>query len=284
MNRKIIGIIFTIVYAYLALSLAALMSVHGPDFILHFSAGFLMVAIAALWSIYFLITRRNFRYNTVIFCLSGLGIGLLLLGTIIASWEPLLDWEIRGQEERAAKTEVLNMRDEVLLSSQGNPIGFRLTYSMRFPDSNYFAHSPFVSPEKYIGSGIWANMRMANRSIEPPMIGTDPMRYEQGKTYDFTVDMLPYFVIQKGDKQCILQPRKEEAVAFQELLQSSERVHFIISISGTQFRGMTTNTYSLKEFYDSAIKEGAFDCTPWGGYPPRPPVRPTARPPAPRSP
>lgn len=221
-----------------------------------------MVAIAALWWIYFLIKRRNFRRNTLIFSLSALGVGLLLVGTIIASWEPLLDWDIHRQEKRAGNTEVLDMRDETLLSSRGNPIGIRLRYSMRFPDNNYFWHSASMDPEKYLGVSIWANMRIANRSIEPPMIGTDPLRCEQGKTYNFIVDMIPYFVVHNPDetRRCILQPPKEYSDAFQRLVQSSERVHFNIRVSGTRFSGMTTNTCNLKEFYDGAIKEGAFEC------------------------
>ena len=274
--NKLVGVIFTISYACLALPLGLLLSVHGPDFIPYFSVGFLIIAIAALWGIYFFIERRDFRRKTLTFSLSASGVGLLLVGTIIASWEPILNWEIRLEDKRAANTEVLNMRDEILLSSKGNPIGIRLRYSMRFPDSNYFWHSAYVTPEKYLGVSIWSDMRIANRTIEPPMIGTDPLRYEKGKLYDFTVDMLPSFVVPSRDKagQCITLP-PEYTDAFQELIRSSERVHFNITVSGTRFRGITTNTYNLKEFYDSAIKEGTSECyPPWGGAPPRPPARP----------
>ena len=260
--NKIIGIIFTILYTALAYFLALLMSVHGSEFIFQFSIGFLIIAIVVLWWIYFFVKRRNFRRNTLIFFFCALGIGLLLAGTIIASWTPLVGLDVYRSEKHALNTGVSNMRDEFLFSPKGNPVGIRLKYSMRFPDSNYFWEFPSMSSEKYLNVSSWSDMRIANQNIEPSMIGTNPLKYEQGKTYNFTVDMIPYFVIQNADKtkECIMKPPKEYTDAFQKLVQSGEQVHFNIIVSGTQFTGITTNAYNLKEFYDSAIKEGAFEC------------------------
>jgi len=260
--NKSVGIIFTIIYIVLTYFLALLMSVHGPELILQFSIGFLIIAIVILWWIYFFVKRRNFKHSTIIFFFSALGVGLLLVGTIIASWKPLVDLDIYRLEKHSANTEVSNMTDEILFSPKGNPIGIRLKYSMRFPDNNYFWESSSMSPEKYLGVSIWSDMRIANRNIEPPMIGTGPLKYEQGKTYNFTIDMIPYFVIQNVDKTklCIMKPPKEYTDAFQKLIQNNESVHFNIKVSGTKFSGITTKTYSPKEFYDSAIEEGAFEC------------------------
>ena len=260
--NKIIGIIFTILYAVIAYFLALLMSVHGPELILPFSIGFLVIAIVVLWCVFFFVKRQNFKHSSVIFFFSSVGVGLLLVGTIILSWEPLVGLDVYRSEKHSQNTEVSNMTDEILFSPKGNPIGIRLKYSMRFPDNNYFWESSSMSPEKYLGVSIWADMRIANRNIEPPMIGTDPLKYEQGKTYNFTVDMIPYFVIQNVDKTklCIMNPPKEYAAAFQKLIQNNEAVRFNIRVSGTKFTGITTNTYSPKEFYDTAIKEGAFEC------------------------
>jgi tRNA(His) 5'-end guanylyltransferase len=57
-----------------------------------------------------------------------------------------------------------------------------------------------------------------------------------------------------------MKPPKEYSDAFQKLVQSNEQVHFNIRVSGTKFSNVTANTYNLKKFYDSAIKEGAFEC------------------------
>ena len=75
------------------------------------------------------------------------------------------------------------------------------------------------------------------------------------------VRMIPDFVIQNVDKtkQCIKKPPKDYVDTFQKLIQN-EDVRFDIRVSGTEFTGVTAKTYSFKEFYDSAVKEGAFEC------------------------
>lgn len=264
--NKTLGAIFTVIYALIAFYLGTAMSVmHGIELTLPFSGGFLGIAIGTLWWIYFFVKRKNFRRSSMFFFFSGIGVGLLLVGAIIASQNPLSQLERYRHAKHAANTEVLNMKDEVLYSKTGNPIGVRLNYQMRFPDSDYFWQSVSISPNDQLGTSIWTSMQMVNWNIEPPMTSTDPskyaVRYEQGKTYKFTVDMIPNFVIQNVDKtkQCIIKPSKDYVDTFQKLIQN-EDVRFDIRVSGTEFTGITANTYSFKEFYDSAIKEGALEC------------------------
>lgn len=260
--NKSIGIIFTLIYIIVIYLLAIIASVHGSDLIIHFATGYLLVAIIALWWIYFFVKRRNFKRSTIILFLSGLGVGLLLIGALLASARSIVKLDQYLEKEHIANTEVFNMKDEILFSKMGNPIGIRLNYQMRFPDNNYFWQGSSMYPEKYLGVNIWTDMHIANQNIEPPMIGTNPLKYEQGKNYNFTVDMIPYFLIQNVDKTklCINKPPKEYADAFQKLIQNNEAVRFGIGVSGTKFGRITANTYSLKEFYDSAIKEGALEC------------------------
>lgn len=263
--NKTIGIIFTVIYALIAFFLGVLMDIHGPELTLPSSIGFLSIAIGILWWNYFFIKRKNVRRGSMIFFFSAVGVGLLLVGAIIASRPALIILEESRDKKHAVSTEVFDMKDEVLYSKTGNPIGVRLNYQMRFPDSDYFWQSVSISPKDHLGASIWASMQMVNRNIEPPMTSTDPskyaVRYEQGKTYKFTVDMIPDFVIQNVDKtkQCIRKPSKDYVDTFQKLIQN-EDVRFDIMVSGTEFIGITANTYSFKEFYDSAIKEGAFEC------------------------
>src|SRR5919197_1174713 len=106
--NMIIGMVFTVLYAVLSFFLALAMSIHGPELIVHFSAGFLVIAIAAIWSIYFFLRRRDPRYKTLIFSSCALGIGLLLGGTIIASREPLVNLDVYRMERHAANTAVSN--------------------------------------------------------------------------------------------------------------------------------------------------------------------------------
>lgn len=237
-----------------------LLSRHGPGLIGYFAAGYLIIAIISLWRINTIINRSNSKRKSNDFFFSGLVIAVLLVGAIFASLELLADIEIYQMEKHAEDTEVFDMKDEILFSQKGNPIGIRLRYSMRFPDNNYFWESPTMSSETYLG-GI-SMMYPANLTINPPMIGTDPLRYEKGKIYNFTIDMMPTFIIQNVDKtkSCIRKPPVEFKDAFQKLIQSNETISLTIRILGTRYVGVTNNTYNIKLFYDSAIKEGAFEC------------------------
>jgi hypothetical protein len=275
--NKTIGATFTLIYVVVAYFLALLMSVHGPQLIGYFATGYLVVAIIGLWLIYFFANRRHLESRTLTLLFSGVAIGVLLVAAMIASWRPLVDLDIYRMHKHAANTQVFNMRDEVLLSPKGNPIAIRLRYSMRFPDSDYFWEGPRMSPllpeELREHSVMWGDMHVAsgqvsNQMIEPPMIGTDPLKYalkyEKGKIYSFTVEMIPGFLRLNADKtkSCIMKPLSPlEVDAFQKVIHDNEAVPFQITVNGTNFTGITTNEYSLRVFYDSAISEGAFECT-----------------------
>ncbi len=227
---------------------------------------FLGIAIGTLWWIYFSVKRQNLRKSSVIYFFSAIGVGMLLVGAIFTIQNPLIQLEEYRDKKHAASTEVLNMKDEILFSKTGNPVGVRLNYQMRFPDNGYFWQSVSISPKDHLGASVRTSMQMVNRNIQPPMTSTDPskyaVRYEQGKTYNFTVDMIPDFVIQNVDKTklCIKKPSKEYLDTFQKLIQGKEDVRFDIRVSGTEFTQTTANAYNFKEFHDSAIKEGAVEC------------------------
>src|SRR5690242_16329662 len=120
--NKWIGFLFTLIYIVLAGFMALIMSVHGPELIGYFAAAYLLIAVAALWWIYYFVERRQLRRSRLIFSLSGSGLGLLLAGTLFASWSPLVVLDVYRSEKRAANTQVFDMRDELLLSQNGNPI------------------------------------------------------------------------------------------------------------------------------------------------------------------
>ena len=247
--NKSIGIIFTLGYILvisfivgMANSLVGISSLMIP-----FAIGFLVVAIIALWFIYL------FKFSSTVFFCSGLGIGLLLIGTFLASGRSI------NKLDDPPIAKVYNMKDEILFSKMGNPIGIRLNYQMRFPDNKLVT----MYPEKHFHVDIWAGMHIANQNSEPPMIATNPPKHERGKFYNFTIDMIPNFLIPNIDKTkplCIAKMPKEYADAFQKLLQNNEAMHFSIEVWDTKYREVTANNYSLKEFYDGAIKEGLLEC------------------------
>jgi hypothetical protein len=275
MNR-VIGLLFTFVYVVLAYFSGVLGSVHGPSLFPYLELGFLVIALGVLWWLCFFIPRRKPKHASAALTLCGLGLGSLLVLASFASQGPLIDWDVRQMQQRAAATEVFNVRDEILLLQERAPIGIRLKYSLRFPDSNYYWQSPFLYPQTDIGYTVGWNI--VQETIEPAMqivtAGADVVpietahlppvtrRYEQGKVYNLTVDLVPDFLALSADRSrlCIVRLPTQYAAALEKLLTGENNSFYKITVSGTNYSGLTQKAYSLKNFYDGAIKEGASDC------------------------
>jgi hypothetical protein len=133
-------------------------SVHGSSAYPYFELGFLIIALSALWWLCFAIPPRQPRHASVTLTLCGFGLGAFLVLASFASRGPLIDWDVRQMQRCAATTEVSNMRDEILLWQGRAPIGIRLSYSLRFPDSNYYWQSPFVYPQRDLGYSVGWNI------------------------------------------------------------------------------------------------------------------------------
>lgn len=98
--------------------------------------------------------------------------------------------------------------------------------------------------------------------IETAHLPPAARRYEQGREYNLTVDLVPDFLALSADRSmlCIVRPPTQYAAGLEKLLAGENKSSYRITVSGTNYSGLTQKTYSLKSFYDSAIKEGAFDC------------------------
>jgi hypothetical protein len=261
---KLIGIGFAAVYVVLACFLALLGSVHGPHFFPYFMLGYLCIAEVVLWSWYFFVRRRGWKRKTLLLVAGAVGLGISIIGASPVISSRLNEWEFARLEQQAAATEVFDLRDELLRSPNGNPIGLRLMYSIRFP-RDYFNHDAFwqsasLQPQRDLAVGTWAEGRRTDQKIEPPMrSAAGGLQYEEGKVYHFTTEFLSNFLIWNAEKTrlCTLKPPPEYAVAFEELVTSGTPLRYRITMSGTKYQGLTENDYDLKTFYESAAKEGA---------------------------
>ncbi len=261
MIDRVITVILSLVLLVLAYLVAMLGSVHGPENFAYAALGLWILAEVILWTCYHYVRRRRYRHSSSI--LAAVGI-LLAAAFVIASQAAvsmLLDWEWKEHQRLAAATEVLQVHDEPLLSAKGNPIGIRLRYSLRFPNSDYFTQTAMLRTYKDVGVSIWADGRFAEPTVTPPMAKGKygAPRYEQGKQYDFQVDAIPNFLMENRDKTrlCVLEPPAEYREGFEKLMSSDEAIRYRIEIVGTNFGGYTEHGYSPKIFYESALKEGA---------------------------
>ena len=271
----IIGLFFTLIYLMLATFLAVWGGTHGPKLFPYFVGGFLALALAAMWWLCFYIPRRKRRAASLVLALCGIGIAVLLVAASYVSLDPLLRREMARTQELADATQVFNMQDEPLLFQDRAPVGVRLKYSMRFPDSNYFWQTPFLyaqnHPRHIIG---WS---VVGETFDPPMkitsaaapavpldiagVPAAPRRYVQGTVYTITMELLPDFFVLSADRNHIcINSYAAPAELLQKLFTTETDTTYLITVAGSNYRAPTQNRYNLKTFYDAALQAGATPC------------------------
>ncbi len=261
MIDRLIAIAFSLLLLVLGAFVGLVGSIHGPDRLAEFTFAYAVLAVALLWTSYWFIRHRGYRYRPLLIAATAIVLGAALIGASQATVGFLVDLESAHQRRLAAATQVFNMQDEPLLSAQGDPIGVRLRYSMRFPTSDYFWHTPSLRAGKDFGAGLWADGRFTEPTVTPPMPAGKygAPRYEQGKQYDFAADVLPYFLVQNKAKTklCIVEPPPEYRAGWKRLIAGGEALRYKITVNGTKFESETGHAYSPKTFYESALKAGA---------------------------
>ena len=267
MIRSLIAALWSVALLAMGAMIGMLGSVHGPDRFVYFGFAYGIAAAAAVWLAYWFVGKRGYRHPAVLLFACGLVLAAALVGASQLTISKLVDWEVAEQEKRAAATQVFDVHDEPLLSAKGNPIGIRLRYSIRFPNSDYFWHTPMLRAEQS-GVTFWADGRLAQPVIDPPMYPGKygALRYVQGKQYTIRLDVLPNFLMQDParKKLCIVQPPPEYRDSFAKLIADGRAMHYKVSVNGTRYDQPTENTYSPKVFYDSAVKEGAVELSGLG--------------------
>lgn len=182
-------------------------------------------------------------------------------------------------EYRIVRAEVVNYSDEPLLTLAGNPIGIRLRYAIRFPVEGYFAPQPNVYPER-ISSGYTGalSMRVIRSSVTPQPAGVQQPNqiifagrtiYQRDQLYQFTVDLVPNYVVfnEAQQKYCLASKGFTQAgmqERFEREVKSEVGGRYRFSISGTDYDGrqpvFTRLTYTPNHWWASLQKEGATEC------------------------
>lgn len=189
------------------------------------------------------------------------------------------DWDKNAHsgEYKIARAQVGQWSDEPLLSAQGNPIGLRLKFSIRFPSEGAYQPYPQVQPERLGQTGA-LGLRVYRAMVTPTpdgltnqqhlFLGARPI-FKAGIVYDFTVDLVPNYAQYQEQKQAFcLQTRAygqgELRERFAREVMSELRLRFRISIAGSTLDGrqpsLTENSYVPNEWYQSFRKEGAAEC------------------------
>ncbi len=208
---------------------------------------------------------------------------LLLLSVGLLGFSLAAPWPTRARPSGPAAAqavqpsldaEVTDFLDEFLYSPNGNPIGVRLRFSIRFKSAGGYAPTPSLLPADESLKGV-RGLRAFKMEVEPAPapLPRSPMRppygrYQGGVVYHFTAEMLPDFYFPRAAQRgpCVSFRGSEEERAFKGPVET----RFRIAVSGTKldrFSGeeevLTKNTYRLRTLYDAALSEGASQPCPF---------------------
>jgi hypothetical protein len=152
------------------------------------------IGLAILWAGYIFLKRKSIRRMALVFTTYALGV---LLGTeLLLPGTPLKAW-IGARSLEAV--EVRNVRDEVLLSARGNPIGIRVTFEAVVPRTRGYGISASVMTPANRDLPWPVHLDHSPRHIVEP--SPSPVRddvydvFEKGVVYTFTQDMMPAFLL-----------------------------------------------------------------------------------------
>jgi hypothetical protein len=194
------------------------------------------------------------------------------------SLQELIKGAVEG-EQRIIKAQMVKWTDEQLLSEKGNPIGIRLKYSMRFPVEGSYSPYPQLYPER-IGTGYTGalSMRVQRGAVDPLPDGVQKTEqmvfgvravFKPGVDYNFTVDLIPNYVIYNDQKKSFcLQTKAYSQQGMRERFEreaaGEQKLRFRFALSGADLDGrlptLTENAYTPARWYLAYRREGAGDC------------------------
>jgi hypothetical protein len=176
-----------------------------------------------------------------------------------------------------ARAVVSRITYEPLNSKSGLPIGLRLHYSIRFPVRQTIAAMPHAFPvyQNIPWRGVVA-MKVSGGTINPTpqLVGPQSLQdvivygaattYQAGTTYDFTVDMVPDYVIQGSQtgRFCLYEQKFSNRAVWDALIASTADVPYSVSISDTETAATIPMFFSQRTLQQNFTSDGAFDCGP----------------------
>jgi hypothetical protein len=231
------------------------------------------IALAVIWIGYWFIKKKVSSRATTPW-LAALAITVIVLNEWLLPATPLRAW----RDDRSLNgVRVLAVRDELLLSAQGNPIGVRLSFDAVVPRTSaygiYGAVYP-MSPNTTIwplGFGYSGESRVEpapTRQAESPY-----HIFQKGVVYTITHDMVPMFLRYdlKTKSLCLAEVRTKyisEADFLSALAANrATTLRVGISVNGEYngqsvwvAEGVTSNHYDMQAMYDTIAKEGGGRC------------------------
>ena len=140
---------------------------------------------------------------------------------------------------------------EPLISPNGNPLGLRVHFTVRFDAPGYYDVTPHVFP-------VYQEFRWRG---EIGMHATElagAKQYEAGKDYRLTFDMVPDYVTRNASGQCMQTPRN--LPIFEAIMASRQPVKYRVDVSSLDFVSEAEPLPPAREWFEGFKREGATQC------------------------
>ena len=105
---------------------------------------------------------------------------------------------------------------------------------------------------------------VAAQSMQDVILYGAPATYQAGSTYNFTIDLVPDYVIQgaQSGRFCIYEQKFINRAPWDALIASTADMPYTISISDTDTAATIPAFFAQRTFYRNFASDGAADCGP----------------------
>ncbi len=277
----IISIAFTLLQWICAFFLV-IASIHGPSSLPALTLFWLILIQVILWSSFIIFRRCEYKHATVY---------LIFLGIVTTASAPLIyfiaeKYDAYRWNNILSNTKIYNVRDDLLLTSDGLPFGIRFSFKAEFPYTDYNYITPIIRPQSDRDStSIGPNdMWKLGYSTNPPL--KREYYFRKGVTYDIVFEMVPGYLIPRhgenaasGDdekmKYCLQYPIENVHFLtrdkFEQIITTDIADNYLVMLHGTAYGDIssgqnpefTRNKYNPVDFYNTYKIKNIEECRPY---------------------
>jgi hypothetical protein len=237
-------------------------------FVFPFWAGMTLV-FAPWWLLAFWIVNR-IRQRHAAALLPGLAVAIVLLSQVLLPASPFRT----SSSRRALKeADVRNLRDELLLSAKGNPIGIRVVCEVVFPQAVVASVGLGLLETEAVPTVQSTQLLRESNTINPePSSEGDYKRFESNRLYTFTATSKPGFLAydEKTQQPCLMvldnAEWSEAAIVSALKNRGPERYRMWVSMRSEHVRSvdhgrsLTSRDYDVNAMYRTIVTEGHQRC------------------------
>jgi hypothetical protein len=152
---------------------------------------------------------------------------------------------------RMARAGITGATYEPLASPNGNPIGLKVRFTVRFDAPGYYDVTPHVWP-------VYAEYRWRGE-IGMHALSIGSRMFEANVDYPLEFDMIPDYMVRRPDGSFCQQPIPRVAL-FEEIMSSRAPVKYGVAVTSLDFSSETDPLDPARTWLEGFRREGATQC------------------------